>query len=402
MKIHTFLLAAIVSVSILGPVQSEDTIDWRSLDSRLPKPLSDFTATLVSETGVAYLAGGCDAPDGNVFNATDGQFVCGSISSSLYSFDVSTETFSSLASLPRPRYRHAAAVNSDGSKLWLVGGRDNDENLVEAVDVYDIATNTWESYGTLATFSLSDGGSFRNGDFMYVVGGYDVDYLSFASLIRLDMATSSVDNLVVQELATMETPRGDVSTVNDGTYGYASGGFTHTNDFCTALDTIERYNFAADEWEEGAVPALNTPRSDKALVVLNGKLFALGGERQIENVCQIADENLPEAGELTVAVDDVEILSEDGSEWVVVSSLPNHRFRFAAIAWDATSTIYSFGGQVSYDNSCQCFRTTDEVVAYVDEDMQGDVTSGSLLAWKSGGFTTLLLGFWIGLFVSSK
>jgi hypothetical protein len=72
---------------------------------------------------------------GNEFVANDdgGSFVCFSISKSLYTFDPEDEEFEQLVDLPRPRYRHSSAIVKN--KVWLVGGRDINDNLIPEVDV---------------------------------------------------------------------------------------------------------------------------------------------------------------------------------------------------------------------------------------------------------------------------
>jgi N-acetylneuraminic acid mutarotase len=101
------------------------------LDTVLPKPLSDLTATRVDD--VVYIVGGCDAEDGNRFEAEIGEFLCGSISDKLYRFDPSTEQFTELSSMPTPRYRHASVAT--GGAIMVLGGRDLVDNIVTDVDV---------------------------------------------------------------------------------------------------------------------------------------------------------------------------------------------------------------------------------------------------------------------------
>jgi N-acetylneuraminic acid mutarotase len=104
------------------------------LDTVLPKPLSDLTATRVDD--VVYIVGGCDAEDGNRFEAEIGEFLCGSISDKLYRFDPSTEQFTELSSMPTPRYRHASvAVATTGGAIIVIGGRDLADDIISDVDV---------------------------------------------------------------------------------------------------------------------------------------------------------------------------------------------------------------------------------------------------------------------------
>ena len=114
----------------------EDTLSssssWQVLSTAsLPKPLSDLTATLSSSSDKVYIAGGCDSPLGNEF--LEGFFACSSISNALYEFDVLQNTFTTLAEMPRARYRHAAGIIDN--QLWLIGGRTLQDELIAEVDV---------------------------------------------------------------------------------------------------------------------------------------------------------------------------------------------------------------------------------------------------------------------------
>ena len=167
------------------------------------------------------------------------------------------------------------------------------------------------------------------------------------------------------------------------------GGFTHENDFCSTLDAVERYSILGDTWI--AVAKLPTARADKAMVTLEGHTLVIGGEKQIENKCEL--ETPPSPGELTVAVDDIEVLNDDDSTWQKLDPLPEHRFRFAAVVHG--NTIYTFGGQEAYDEGCNCMKTTDEVVTYVDknfvaeeEPAAGEGAAGEGTATAEGPATT--------------
>jgi hypothetical protein len=133
-----YLLAARIGlVSVLGHddeglSHDHPLFEFQLSNAVLPKPLSDMTATLYG--GIVYLAGGCDAPNGNVYNAAIGEFTCDSASDALYAFHYRKNTVEVLATLPRPRYRHAAVAVND--RLWLVGGRTTeDDSIIGQVDV---------------------------------------------------------------------------------------------------------------------------------------------------------------------------------------------------------------------------------------------------------------------------
>ena len=122
--------------SVLALAGSSASIQLRlgntASKAKLPKPLSDVTAS-VGPDSLIYVAGGCDSAFGSQWNDEVGSFRCNSVSSSFYAFDPQTEQFMVLPDMPEPRYRHAAvAINN---QIWLVGGRDEFDNVIGNVDV---------------------------------------------------------------------------------------------------------------------------------------------------------------------------------------------------------------------------------------------------------------------------
>mmetsp|Transcript_11905 Transcript_11905/g.16900 ORF Transcript_11905/g.16900 Transcript_11905/m.16900 type:complete len:404 (+) Transcript_11905:248-1459(+) len=365
--ILSFLLFTKVCHADHGLVTADD-------EKKLPKPLSDLTATVSPYNDLVYLAGGCDHPEGNKYLDDDGIFVCMSLSQSLYSFDPKTNEIKTWKEMPRTRYRHgAAAVNN---QIWLIGGRDETDAHINAIDVYDIETDTWSTPGVLPpAYNTSDNACVSDGNFVYTLGGYDIDYNAMNTVFRIDPNNIQVSNgeVQVEEVEPMLEPRGDIqavtSTNDDGeTLVYVTGGFTHDNKFCEALKTVEVFNFekSTDGWTQA--PSLNEGRADKGLAALNGQIYALGGESLTDNICDISDEARNEIvlWQQTVAVDDVEVL--DGDKWTVLASLEDHRFRFAAVGFDDTNTFYTFGGQLAYDDNCKCYRASDQIIIYEHGD----------------------------------
>ena len=167
-----------------------------------------------------------------------------------------------------------------------------------------------------------------------------------------------------------------------------------SQNFCEPLDATEYYDFDMDLWREA--DDLNVARGDKALVVLDDVVYSIGGERQIANICL---EDTPEPGEETVPLQDVEYWNSETDEWVKLEDLPRHRFRFAAVGFE--NKIYSFGGQLAFEEECQCFRTSDEVTVY-KEVLASPVENASSAKMGSphlvGSLTialTLLMALWI-------
>ena len=202
----------------------------------------------------------------------------------------------------------------------------------------------------------------------YFVGGYDATYGFLGSVLAVDAAAtlSSGGSVVTVSKSPLLFPRGDLTAVasSDNSYAVVTGGFGEEEGFCAPLTDVERYDFASDQWTE--IAPLNHGRGDKALVAFKNHIFAMGGERQIINICELSDE--PAVGEKTIPVDDIEVYHEENNSWETLLDLPNHRFRFAAVGFDDLNSIFLFGGQKSFDKSCECFRATDEVFAFAEGD----------------------------------
>mmetsp|Transcript_14248 Transcript_14248/g.34351 ORF Transcript_14248/g.34351 Transcript_14248/m.34351 type:complete len:400 (-) Transcript_14248:227-1426(-) len=365
--INKFVLALAVLGSATnaqyGNAQSTatDTSDyeWTSVDVTLPKPISDHTATLSRNNGLVYIAGGCDSPLGNEFAGDF--FFCASLSDKLYVFDPTASTVSDLGQMPRTRYRHSA--NIVGNELWLIGGRDEEDNIITEIDIYNIESAEWRTLTLQDDFLTSDQASFTgdsSSKFIYVAGGYNATYAALATVFRIDTTTSAEGGLAsIGVMAPLQEARGDIEAASDGNTAFLGGGFTDANGFCAPLPTVESYNIAGNTWKYES--DLINDRGEVNMVELNGQVFAMGGERQIDNICEITGDTDP--GELTVGLEVVEVL-ESGT-WEVVDNFPTHRFRLAAVGYDETNKIYVFGGQVNYDDSCECFKTTDDIQTFV-------------------------------------
>jgi len=186
-------------------------------------------------------------------------------------------------------------------------------------------------------------------------------------VFRIDtVATLSTGALVIEDRAPLLTGRGDVSSTifehpGQTPYVVVAGGFGPNLGWCAPDADVFIYDFEKDTWDNSTYTNLNRARSDKGILELNGQLLVFGGESQLENICQIES---PEPGEKTVAVDDVELYDTTTNTWVSLYDLPKHTFRFAPVAFDELNSIFAFGGQYAYDESCECFRTSNDVMVF--------------------------------------
>ncbi|GAX28459.1 kelch repeat and BTB domain-containing protein 5/10 [Fistulifera solaris] len=380
------LLFSLLSLGVVCAHEEEVVgFTFAKLESaRLPKPLSDFSISFDESSQLVYIAGGCDAEQGNVYVEEIATFVCSSSSSEFYSFDRNTNSFETLAPLPVARYRHGAALVN--GKIWLVGGRDVEvDGLLPTVDVYDIASNTWATYDLPEAYQTSDNVAFTNGEVAYVAGGYDATYGFKGNVFTI--AEDGAGSITIVDKTPLLFPRGDHTAVTlpgtPVTGAIVTGGFGAADEFCAPLVSVEQYDFAADTWTQ--VADLNQGRGDKALVALGDHIFAMGGERPVLGICEM---DSPEPGEKTLAIDDLEIFHADENEWVtLMEDLPSHRFRFSAVGYNDIQSVYVFGGQKDFNETCNCFVATDEILTYTEQfsDNDGTVTDDSPAATPTAG-----------------
>ena len=238
----------------------------------------------------------------------------------------------------------------------------------------------------------SDNGAFANADgsTIFVVGGYNQNYaepdalpttFTFQTQAALDQRDASLNlsnSQVLEDLSVRLTGdllqgRGDIHAVTseDGTKAFVAGGAASV---CQVLTSAEVYDFETGLWSSAG--DLLLARSDGAMVEAAGTIFAIGGEVNHPDQCA-APELVPPLAVQSLAVDDVEALQygslEKGSPfvWNDVADIPDFRFRFSAASWPSTGVAYAFGGQTSFDYSCSCFPTTNEITT---------IDSGMLLA----------------------
>ena len=215
-----------------------------------------------------------------------------------------------------------------------------------------------------SSFVISDQACLNRKEKIYVMGGYDQNYNTMDKTFAIDVGAKTIT-----ELAPMPVKRGDASAVyvREKDTAYIMGGFTNANNWCSPLHEGEAYDFDRNKWEE--IPNLNNNRGDKAVVLLDQKIYAIGGEEKHEDYCENDD---LEPSSHAVAVDDVESFDpfDDDAEWVVETDFIKYRFRAAAAAWEPTQSIYIFGGQKQYSKECDCYPTADSVFAFRKTDSE--------------------------------
>jgi N-acetylneuraminic acid mutarotase len=294
--------------------------------SPMPTARSDLSATTVGD--YIYLAGGCST---NQVCPPEFSFCyCQELTNKTEAYHPASDTWTTLSDMIRPRYRHGAAAI--GSKIYLIGGRDIQDNIIQEIDVYDIPTDTWSIVDTLYTWgnATSDLTVTTLGTKLYAVGGYNYEYVAMTTTWVLDTALP-LPRWEGNEVSQMSQRRGDACAVGLDNKIYVFGGFSDAN-FCAALSELEVYDPSTNVWTKEQ--SLHYPRGDGACAVQHGKFHAIGGEiKDSETNCSVH----------SIAVSHVEYYDPVTGKWNDETPIPEVRFRFSAAAWE--NNFYVFGGQ---------------------------------------------------------
>lgn len=97
---------------------------------RFSLAISDHTAVLHNNT--VYIAGGCDSDQ--VCPEYSPVCYCLTITNKLEAWNVESDQWTQLANMPRGRFRHAAAIVA--GKMYLLGGRDENDVMIHEVSLF--------------------------------------------------------------------------------------------------------------------------------------------------------------------------------------------------------------------------------------------------------------------------
>jgi N-acetylneuraminic acid mutarotase len=137
-------------------------------EPRAPMPFGGEapTCALMESTGIVYCADGI----------TSNQFAA---------YDIAADSWTPLAPDPLITDHYGSASGAFNGKVFVAGGFSNGA----AVDVYDVASNSWSS-GTAAPLTFFLAGYHQIGQFLYVVGGFEPTFANNATTWRLDMSSA--------------------------------------------------------------------------------------------------------------------------------------------------------------------------------------------------------------------
>ena len=259
----------------------------------------------------------------------------------------------------------------------------------------------WTTQGYLPDeYVTSDTTAWTWENFVYVTGGFEYNYTAVGTTYRMPVDTGNASAILntagLEVMSTSPHPRGDFHAVTLFGYAYLAGGITHTSLWCEGLTTTERYHMATDTWEQ--LSPLATGRADMAVAVLNNKIISIGGETKPEGCAELSD---PAYG--SFPADDVEVLlrpsaGQDDAQWTPFAQFLDERFRFAAAVVPVQNRLYTFGGQLPFDFTCDCFPTSDDVAVGTEvfvEEEDDSLEAGAIAAIILGAFIGIVVSCWV-------
>jgi N-acetylneuraminic acid mutarotase len=288
----------------------------------MPGNRSDMTATTVGDA--IYLIGGCSGDQ--EWNSDAKMYLCSSASKENTRYAPASDTFTTLEAAPVTRYRHAAAAV--GTKIYLFGGVDIQDNLRTQIDAFDTATKEWSSVGTMpnaTTDLMAVSASLEGEEVIFVMGGYTLP--NYNASDRMMIFYPQNNTFVAGP--SMVQGRGDAFAGVAGGKVTVVGGFHHSN-FDAPMKHVEMIDLAQMNGGWTVKRAMTVARGDKAVAVLNDVLHVIGGETK-------------NGDGHSVPLKDVEAYDAAKDMWYPGGEIQSHRFRFVAASHG--NSIYIFGGQ---------------------------------------------------------
>jgi len=188
-------------------------------------------------------------------------------------YDPSTDTWTRKTDMPTKR-TFLSACTLDG-KIYVFGGVTAGVTGAvwnpSAVDVYDPATDTWETKGPMLTPTCMAGACAVNGK-IYLMGGVRGGFLHDPAISMVEEYDPATDTWTPKN--DMPTARSGLSLSAAGGKIYAIGGGTYN---MTAFSTVEEYDPATDSWT--TKPDMPTGRLGLSAAIVNGRIYAIGGAR---------------------------------------------------------------------------------------------------------------------------
>jgi N-acetylneuraminic acid mutarotase len=279
-----------------------------------------FSLSATAFGGTLYAAGGA-----KFFNS-GGRLVPIAVSTvEAYQFSTGGK-WTAVPSLASPRY--AFGLAGSGNRLFSVGGTKDGVNYLTTIDSLSQGGTVWDTAGTLP-LSFAGNAVCAIGTKVYSIGG-------ISKVAGADMVSDAIYEFDTQTgqcvlINYMRTQRAfhQAVVVNGKIYILGGLGGASSQFDCVALNTIEVFNPATNMIEPDAGYTLPSPRYYFGAAESNGKIYVIGG-------CSSAGSD--------ASLSSIEEFDPAGNSWNTKADLPAPRSNFSAVSWQGE--IYIVGGIV--------------------------------------------------------
>jgi N-acetylneuraminic acid mutarotase len=270
------------------------TDKWTKKKS-MPRPAHH--AALATANGKIYVMGGFVPPQ-------DTQIPVGGAWQPIddaWEYDPAADSWKTLA--PLPSKRGAAVAVEAGGKIYVIGGATTVEGskdpfftffgpaqVLATNDVYDPATNTWESRRPMAVPRNHAFAGAVDGK-IYVIGGR-TGHAFILSATNTDAVEeyNPVADMWSAPKERMPTPRSGGGWGTDGRRIYVAGGEVTNKELVGAFRAIEAYEPATNSWTE--LPSMPMPRHGVAGAVIGNEFHLVSGMIQSAGAMAFMDPSL--------------------------------------------------------------------------------------------------------------
>ncbi len=237
-----------VSTAIIATSFRFDGTTWTPI-APLPVAL-EYPAAVNDGTNI-YILGGSNG--------------AGVSQTTLYRYNVATNTYTTLAPFTTATWNHAAAYLN--GKIYKFAGSNNTVST-NVLEIYDIASNTW-SAGAPYPLAISFVSAFVQGNFIYAAGGIQsLGSVESLKTYRYDPATNTWDDAAIADLPA--TRFGAASSVYK-TDGTLAGGFSGG----VMQNTAISWDTASNTWQNAGTMVGERARMNGA--VLGNSFYVIGG-----------------------------------------------------------------------------------------------------------------------------
>jgi N-acetylneuraminic acid mutarotase len=218
-----------------------------------------------------------------------------------YEFNPATDSWKPIA--PLPGKRGSAIAAEVGGKVYLIGGATTMEGdkapfftafgpakVLATNDVYDPATNTWESRHPMSVPRNHAFSGVVNGK-IYVIGGRTGHgFILSATNTDVVEAYDPASNTWSMPKERMPTARSGGASGTDGRRIYVAGGEVTTTELVGAFRAVEAYDPATNSWI--ALPSMPMPRHGVAGALINNRFHLVSGMIQSAGALTFLDPTL--------------------------------------------------------------------------------------------------------------